>query len=121
MFQLLLVALIWDEFILKCLGFTEKGFNIRLKPNAFCKFVVVVSFNRIKKLNMNRLLTLSFFVFCAFSLRAQDVSKFVPNDALVVMSINSESYSKKVDMDKVWDLDLFKMMDETVQKQAKDN
>jgi len=48
----------------------------------------------------------------AIQLNAQDLSKLIPNDAIGVMSINAKSYSSKVDMDKIMELEVFKSKEE---------
>lgn len=56
-------------------------------------------------------------LFGAMQLHAQDLSKLIPSDAVAVLSLNAKSYSSKVDMDKVMELDFFKKFDEQVSKE----
>ena len=67
-------------------------------------------------------LVLVFVLFTTIlQVNAQSLSKMIPSDAVGVLAINAESYNKKVDMDKVMELDLFKMLDEQSKKQLGEN
>jgi hypothetical protein len=69
---------------------------------------------------MKRILMFSLLAFCATSLFGQ-ASKLIPNDAVAVMSIHSESFEKKVDMDKVWQMEIFKEFDTKAKTELKEN
>lgn len=51
---------------------------------------------------------------------AQIASQYIPKEALVVVSVNADSYAKKVDMSEVMALDLFKMLDGQAQQALQD-
>ncbi len=69
---------------------------------------------------MKRILMFSLFAFCATSLLGQ-ASKLIPNDAVAVMSIHSESFEKKVDMEKIWQMEMFKEFDTKAKGELKEN
>ena len=68
-----------------------------------------------KKLLFSLLITLF-----ALPSMAQNALQYIPKSAIAVVSINADSYSKKVNMTDVLALDVFKMMDEQAKKQLQD-
>lgn len=87
------------------------------------KFMQTNIFTKLKSLErkMRRLIlcfTLSIF---ALQLPAQDLLKLIPSDVVGVVAINADSYNKKVDMDKVMELEVFKKFDERMKKDMGDN
>ncbi|MGB0522056.1 MAG: hypothetical protein ACPGJS_03810 [Flammeovirgaceae bacterium] len=71
---------------------------------------------------MMRTLTLFLlFTLVGSQLQAQDLTKLIPNDAVAVLAINADSYSKKIDMDKVMELDVMKAFDEQMKKEMRDS
>lgn len=84
-------------------------------------YLCITNLTKIKKIMMRKLVLSLALLISATFIQAQDLTKLIPSDAIGVFGINAENYSKKVDMDKVLELDVMKMMDSQLKSQMQDS